>query len=90
MSAAASITGRRWSAFSILRVGTATVRAQVKYEMVRRVCVDGEGVSRTAATFGYSSWSFYEAAAPIDAGGMAALTSHTSSAAKLSPVSTNS
>ncbi len=46
---------------------------QVKYEMVRRVRVDGETVSRSAAAFGFSRPSFYEAAAAIDAGGLAAL-----------------
>jgi hypothetical protein len=44
---------------------------QVKYEMVRRVKVDGEPVSRTAAAFGFSRPSFYEAAAALDAGGLA-------------------
>ena len=46
---------------------------QVKYEMVRRVRVEGETVSRSAAAFGFSRPSFYEAAAAIDAGGLAAL-----------------
>jgi transposase len=46
---------------------------QVKYEMVRRVRVDGDAVSRSAAAFGFSRPSFYEAAAAIDAGGLAAL-----------------
>jgi transposase len=46
---------------------------QVKYEMVRRVRVDGEAVSRSAASFGFSRPSFYEAAAALDAGGLAAL-----------------
>jgi transposase len=46
---------------------------QVKYEMVRRVRVDGDAVSRSAAQFGFSRPSFYEAAAAIDAGGLAAL-----------------
>ena len=46
---------------------------QVKYEMVRRVKVDGEPVSRTAAAFGFSRPSFYEAAAALDSGGLAAL-----------------
>ena len=36
---------------------------QVKYEMVRRVRVDGEPVSRAAAAFGFSRPSFYAAAA---------------------------
>ena len=35
---------------------------QVKYEMVRRVRVDGAPVARAAAAFGFSRPSFYEAA----------------------------
>ena len=46
---------------------------QVKYEMVRRVRVEGEAVSHSAAAFGFSRPSFYEAAAAIDTGGLAAL-----------------
>lgn len=46
---------------------------QVKYEMVRRVRIDGDTVSATAAAFGFSRPSFYEAAAAIDAGGLAGL-----------------
>ena len=46
---------------------------QVKYEMVRRVRVDGQPVGRSAAAFGFSRPSFYEAAAAVDAGGLAAL-----------------
>jgi transposase len=46
---------------------------QVKYEMVRRVRVEGEAVSRSAASFGFSRPSFYEAAAAVDSGGLAAL-----------------
>jgi len=46
---------------------------QVKYEMVRRVRVDGLPVSRSTAAFGFSRPSFYEAAAAIDSGGLAAL-----------------
>lgn len=46
---------------------------QVKYEMVRRVRVEGEAVSRSAASFGFSRPSFYEAAAALDEGGLAAL-----------------
>ena len=47
--------------------------AQVKYEMVRRVRVDGDAVSRTVADYGFSRPSFYEAAAALDAGGLAGL-----------------
>jgi transposase len=46
---------------------------QVKYEMVRRVRVDGASVSGSAATFGFSRPSYYQAAAAIDQGGLAAL-----------------
>jgi transposase len=46
---------------------------QVKYEMVRRVRVDGDTVSSTTAAFGFSRPSLYEAAAAIDNGGLAAL-----------------
>jgi transposase len=46
---------------------------QVKYEMVRRVRVNGDAVSRSAAAFGFSRPSFYEAAAAIDVGGLSAL-----------------
>ena len=41
--------------------------------MVRRVRVEGEAVSHSAAAFGFSRPSFYEAAAAIDTGGLAAL-----------------
>jgi transposase len=46
---------------------------QVKYEMVRRVRVDGEAVTSAAGAFGFSRPSFYEAAAALDAGGLAGL-----------------
>ena len=46
---------------------------QVKYEMVRRVRVDGEAASRSATAFGFSRPSFYEAAAALNTGGLAAL-----------------
>jgi len=46
---------------------------QVKYEMVRRVRVAGDTVSASVAAFGFSRPSFYEAAAAVDAGGLAAL-----------------
>lgn len=46
---------------------------QVKYEMVRRVRVEGEAVSHSATAFGFSRPSFYEAATAIDTGGLAAL-----------------
>lgn len=46
---------------------------QVKYEMVRRVRVEGDQVSRSATAFGFSRPSFYQAAAALDGGGLAAL-----------------
>ena len=46
---------------------------QVKYEMVRRVRAEGQPVSRAAAAFGLSRPAYYQAAAAVDAGGLAAL-----------------
>jgi len=46
---------------------------QVKYEMVRRVRLAGEPVSRTAAAFGFSRPSFYQAQAALEAGGLPGL-----------------
>jgi hypothetical protein len=46
---------------------------QVKYEMVRRVRVDGHPASRTALAFGLSRPSFYQAEAALERGGLAAL-----------------
>jgi transposase len=46
---------------------------QVKYEMVRRVRAEGQQVTATAAAFGFSRPSFYQAAAAVDAGGLAGL-----------------
>lgn len=46
---------------------------QVKYEMVRRVQIDGEPISHAAAAFGFSRPSFYEAQAALEKGGLAAL-----------------
>ena len=46
---------------------------QVKYEMVRRVRVDGQPVSHSAAAFGFSRPSFYEAQSALEQGGLAAL-----------------
>jgi transposase len=46
---------------------------QVKYEMVRRVRLDGEPVSRAARAFGLSRPSFYQAQAALEQGGLAAL-----------------
>jgi transposase len=46
---------------------------QVKYEMVRRVRVDGQTVSHTAVAFGFSRPSFYQAQEVFNRGGLAAL-----------------
>jgi transposase len=46
---------------------------QVKYEMVRRVRVDGAPVTAAAAAFGFSRPSYYEAAAAVDHEGLAGL-----------------
>jgi transposase len=46
---------------------------QVKYEMVRRVRVDGDTVTRSAQAFGFSRPAFYEAQAALDGGGLGAL-----------------
>jgi transposase len=46
---------------------------QVRYEMVRRVRVEGETVSTAAAEFGFSRPSWYAAAAAIDDGGLPGL-----------------
>jgi len=43
---------------------------QVKYEMVRRVTVDGSPVTATAEAFGYSRPSYYQAAAALEHSGM--------------------
>jgi transposase len=49
---------------------------QVKYEMVRRVRVEGEKVARAADAFGFSRQSFYATQAALDAGGLPALVPH--------------
>ena len=46
---------------------------QVIYEMLRRVRVDGQAVSRSAACFGLSRPSYYQAQAAYEAGGLPAL-----------------
>lgn len=46
---------------------------QVKYEMVRRVRVDGAPVTAAAAAFGFSRPSYYEAAAAVDREGLGGL-----------------
>jgi transposase len=46
---------------------------QVKYEMLRRVQTEGMPVNRSAATFGFSRPSFYQAQATFQQGGLPAL-----------------
>ena len=46
---------------------------QVKYEMVRRVEVDGTAVKAAARSFGFSRQSYYTAAAALADGGLPAL-----------------
>jgi transposase len=46
---------------------------QVKYEMVRRVRVEGQPVRHSATAFGFSRPSFYQAQARLARGGLAAL-----------------
>src|SRR6266536_1141451 len=46
---------------------------QVKYEMVRRVSVDGEPVTAAAAAFGYSRPAYYAAAAALAGSGLEGL-----------------
>jgi transposase len=46
---------------------------QVKYEMVRRVEIDGQTVSHSTAAFGFSRPSFYQAQHALEIGGLAAL-----------------
>ncbi len=49
---------------------------QVKYEMLRRVESEGQPVSRSAAAFGFSRPSFYQAQAAFQQGGLPALMPH--------------
>jgi len=46
---------------------------QVKYEMLRRVRVDGQPVSHAAASFGLSRPSYYQAQSAYEQGGLPAL-----------------
>jgi len=46
---------------------------QVKYEMVRRVEADGQSVTHTAASFGFSRPAFYAAQTALARGGLPAL-----------------
>jgi transposase len=46
---------------------------QVKYEMVRRVRVEGDSVTGSAQAFGFSRPAFYEAQAALEEGGLPGL-----------------
>jgi transposase len=46
---------------------------QVKYEMVRRVEAEGQSVTQTASTFGFSRPAFYAAQSALARGGLPAL-----------------
>jgi len=46
---------------------------QVKYEMLRRVHKEGQSISHTAAAFGFSRPSFYQAQAAFEAKGLPGL-----------------
>jgi transposase len=46
---------------------------QVKYEMVRRVQIDKQSVSQSAAAFGFSRPTFYQAQADLKQGGLVGL-----------------
>ena len=46
---------------------------QVKYEMVRRVRVDGQSVAASSRAFGFSRPAYYAAAQALDAQGLAGL-----------------
>jgi transposase len=46
---------------------------QIKYEMVRRVEIDGQSVSDSASAFGLSRPTFYQAQTALETGGLAAL-----------------
>ena len=46
---------------------------QVKYEMLRRVRVEGQAITESASAFGLSRPTFYQAQAAFDLGGLCAL-----------------
>ncbi|MCZ6602150.1 MAG: helix-turn-helix domain-containing protein [Planctomycetota bacterium] len=48
-------------------------RVQVKYEMLRRVRVDGQPIRRVASDFGFSRPTYYQAQLAFEEGGLAAL-----------------
>jgi transposase len=61
------------AAFSVSALLDARDLVQVKYEMVRRVRLEGQPVSHAARAFGFSRPSFYQAQAALEAGGLQAL-----------------
>lgn len=46
---------------------------QVKYEMVRRVRAEGQPINHSAAAFGFSRPSYYQAQEALERGGLSAL-----------------
>jgi transposase len=46
---------------------------QVKYEMLRRVQVEGQSITESASQFGFSRPSFYQAQSAFDLGGLGGL-----------------
>jgi len=64
------VTGERFAAGGFF---DARDMVQVKYEMVRTTREDGASVTAAAAAFGLSRQSFYQAAAALEEGGLAAL-----------------
>jgi transposase len=63
----------RDEAFAVEEFLDARDLVQVKYEMVRRVRVEGERVGRAAAAFGFSRPSWYAAAEALDEAGLPGL-----------------
>jgi DNA-binding response OmpR family regulator len=59
---------------------------QVKYEMLRRVAVDGVSIQDAARAFGLSHQTFYRAKTDFEEGGVAGLLALQSDAAKSKPV----
>ena len=49
---------------------------QVKYEMLRRVQIEGHSVTGAATAFGFSRPSFYQALSAFEEGGLAGLVPH--------------
>ena len=63
----------RDAAFSGSEFFDARDLVQVRYEMVRRVRIDGDTVSSAAGAFGFSRPSWYAAAGALDEGGLPGL-----------------